>query len=215
MLALALAEPSLVAVASTALGMLPHDAAVVALVRCTVAEVPAARSPKAHTSWLPDSVQAPALGVAVQLTPPGVVRVSVTVADRAVPAPVLVTVTVKPMASPAETTGESAVLVTVIGAQSTWMPATADRAPVSWLAAPAPAWFCSRVQLASEVVAATTTVTEVPGPRSPKLQASTPAAIEQALAGAVVTPQVSPAGRVSVRVTPRAVPAPVLATVIE
>src|SRR2546425_151144 len=90
----------------------PQVAAVVGELMCTVAWAPEARSPmlQVSTPVVIEQVAAAVPPLTDQLRPALLGKVSVTVTPWAVPAPVLLTVRVKPMLSPAFTGEASAVL---------------------------------------------------------------------------------------------------------
>ena len=126
------------------------------------------------------------------------------------PVPVLASVTVKPIWSPAETSAASAVLVTetAAGRHVIW--------PESDVAGLFVAWTVAVLSYAAHCVAEvglrSSTVRVAPGARSPKLQVIVPVAIAQSAEFSVHVP---PAGSGSESVTPRAGAVPVLPTVIE
>ena len=140
----------------------------VALVMCTEALEPGAMSPKLQPStWLPTGpviVQVPGpayAGLMDQLTPDPAGRLSVRVTLRAVPvpaAPLLDTVTVKPMALPALTVSWSGVLRTETFGQSTVVDAEAVTLPAVWLVALAVAVLGYVAQLDAVVPLVTCTV---------------------------------------------------------
>src|SRR4026209_72462 len=120
------------------------------------------------------------------------------------------------MLSPASTVAASAVLVTVRSGQLTVITTAPEEllAVLASLVALALAVFVTGPQFAEVVGDEICTVT-LPGASVPMLQVKVPAAIEQ-LPPAVPpsTVQLKPAGSVSVRTTPLAVPGPALFTVI-
>ena len=91
----------------------------VGLEMCTELLAPGARSTGPKPRLPPEIAQPAASGVSLQLTPVPVGSGSLTVTPLAVPRPVLVTVTVNPIGSPALTDAASAVFVIWIVASST------------------------------------------------------------------------------------------------
>jgi hypothetical protein len=192
----------------------PQLAAVVGDVTCTVFVAPVATSPKLHVS-VPLAIEQPdTAGLIDQLVPAVVGSTSVSVTPVAVPAPVFVTVIVKPIASPALTGEPSAVFVMSIDAQFTVV--VADACTCAWLLACADAVFGYAAHEAPVVGELTCTVLDgAAAARSPKLHDSTFAVMEQpATAGSTDQLIPVPVGSGSESVTDFAVPCPVLLTTI-
>ena len=138
---------------------------------------------------------------------------SESVADLAVPGPALLTWMVKPMLLPASTVAASAVLLIERLGQFTTTCAE-DWAEPSLLVVTF-AVFEIVAQLADVVAETTCTDADAPVASDPKLHVSTPLEMEQPLTAGLID-QLSPVfdGRLSVTVTPVAVPEPLLLAVI-
>src|SRR6266540_451838 len=114
-----------------------------------------------------------------QEVPESVGRASVRWVPRAMPAPLLVTVMVNPMPSPAETEGSSAVLATSMAAPWTSTEALATSAP-SFNVATAAVLSTGELPAVAAVVGETTwTLNVPPGARSTGPQLSAPNVIWQ------------------------------------
>src|SRR5437763_1265282 len=94
-------EPSLVELACAVLLIVPQLSLRVGEEMCTEREAPLARSPKPHDSTPAAIAQSGLSGSSVQLRAPPAGSVSSRVTPRAMPSPLLVTVIVKPILSPA------------------------------------------------------------------------------------------------------------------
>lgn len=131
---------------------------------CTVVLAPAANVVGAYCNELPTIDQPALAGLMVQVRPEG--KESVKLRPLALPVPMLLNVTSKPMTSPAETgpTGFAAFCTLTSGH---WMVTLADAellavTPAASLFAEAEAVFETEPQLAEEVVACTCTVVLAP-----------------------------------------------------
>src|SRR5438128_655773 len=173
MLAVALSEPSLVVVTLAVFGMVVQEAEVVGEVMWTWLLAPDARSagPKLRTPPLMLHPLDELAASIVQLVPAVVGSVSLTVTPCAVPAPVLLTVTTKPMVSPALTVPASATLVMWMLAQLTVVSAEADTSALLVAWAVATLWYVAP-QLAAVVELVTCTLKLAPGAMSPMVQLS-------------------------------------------
>ncbi len=153
----------------------------------------------------------------VQLVPASVGSVSVTATPLATPGPLLVTVMVKPMGSPAETDAASATFSMSIEAPSTttWSVSVSVPSLVVVTTAVLTTGLAATVSLVVGLVM--WTVRTWPCARSPRLQDRMPAAIpHEAWAVPPLMVQLVPAsvGSVSVTATPLATPGPLLVTVM-
>src|SRR5436190_12200350 len=155
-------------------------ASVVALVMCTDAEAPGARSPNGHASvWFGaepviEHVPGPEYAGSIdQLTPPPLGSGSDRVADRAIPVPaalLLATLIVKPIGSPAVTCAASATFV--IDSAGGWTTTIASSWTGGWLSAVAVAMLSYVPPLAAVVVLVMWTEFDAPGAMSPNAQFS-------------------------------------------
>jgi hypothetical protein len=190
----------------------------VALVTWTCAVAPDDRLPKLQFS-VPLAIEhvpgPPYAGLMLQLTPAPVGKVSLSVADVAVPAPVLLTVSVYPIAAPAVTVAASAVFVRLSTGHCTVV--VADACFEAELLALKVAVLAYAAQLDADVALVTCTCAVAPDDRLPKLQFSAPLAIEHVpgppYAGLILQLTPAPVGNVSLSVADVAVPAPVLLAV--
>src|SRR3954467_9421946 len=219
-------EPSLVVVTWAVLttGLSATVALVVGLVMCTVRTWPEARSPRLQ-------VRVPAVmahwaaavpPLMVQLVPASVGIGSVTVTPFASPGPLLVTVIVKPIVSPAETDGASATFSMSIEAHWTVMEPVSvllARTPVASFVDEAVAELSSGPQNVLPVRSAETVyVLDPPGTRSPTVQSRTCAPSAPLMAqpaSPVVQWTAAVPGSASWSVTAFAVPWPMFSTLIE
>jgi hypothetical protein len=192
-------------------------ALVVPLTTCTVRVACDARSPNEQLSdWLgalPVIEQPAVAGLIDQFTPVPPGSGSDKVTPVAVPTPVLDTVIVKPIWSPALTVALSAVLLICKPGQFTVVLAFA--VTVGLFVASAVAVFGYVAQLAKTVALVTCTDFEVFAPMSPKLHVRVPLLIAQPAAGGLIDHAIpAPVGRASLSDTDFAVPGPALLTVI-
>ena len=151
----------------------------------------------------------------LQPIPVPVGNVSLSVAELAVPAPVLLTASVKPIDDPAATVAASAVFVRPSAGHCTVV--VADDCTELLLLALKVAVLAYTAQLDADVALLTCTDAVAPDARIPKLQLSVWFAIEQVpgplYAGLMLQPIPVPVGRGSLGVAELAVPAPVLLAV--
>src|SRR4051794_16832135 len=186
---------------------------------CTVRTWPEARSPRLQVR-LPAVMAHWAAAVPpliVQVVPASVGIGSVTVTPLATPGPLLVTVIVKPIVSPAETDGASATFSMSIEAPSTttWSVSSSEPSLVVVTWAVLTTGLSATVALVVGLVMCT--VRTWPEARSPRLQVRVPMAMAHwAAAVPPLIVQLVPAsvGIGSVTVTPLATPGPLLVTVI-
>src|SRR5256884_8681 len=216
----ALSDPSLevVTLAVLSTGELPAVAEVVGEEMCTVSTAPEAMSPKEQdrTPAEMEQLPAPVPPSMDQEVPGSVGRVSFTFTLWATPAPLLVTVMVNPMGSPADTVWLSATLAMSMAAPSTTMEADALSDPslvVVTLAVLSTGELAGVAEVVREEMC---TVKTAPEAMSPKEQDRTPAEMEQL--PAPVPPSMDQevpgsVGRVSLTFTLWATPAPLLVTV--
>src|SRR6187551_3351577 len=151
--------------------------------------------------------------VSAQSTPSG--RLSIRSTSIAAPGPVLVTVIVKLATSPALIVSSAAVLRTTTAGQLTVIVAVSETG--SSLEASAVAVLVSVPQSAASVAPETITLALASSARSPKAQLSTWPVVPASgvmVQRSLLSLQSIPLGRLSVRVTPKAVPGPLLVTVI-
>jgi hypothetical protein len=151
----------------------------------------------------------------LQLIPVPVGKVSLSVADVAVPAPVLLAVSVYPIDAPAETVAASAVFVRLSVGHCTVV--VADACFEAELLALKVAVLAYTAQLDADVVPVTCTCAVAPDDRLPKLQFRAPPVIAHVpglvYAGLMLQLTPVPVGKVSLSVADVAVPAPVLLAV--
>jgi hypothetical protein len=188
----------------------------VLLVTWTDAVALGARLPKLQLSAVPVSVQLPGplYELRPQLIPIPVGKVSVRVADVAVPAPLLPAVSVYPIDAPAGTVAASAVFVSVNVGHCTVV--VAEACTEVLLLAESVAVLAYAAQLDVEVLLITWTVAVVLGTRLPKLQLrAVPVSVQLPgpLYGLMLQIIPVPVGRVSASVTDVAAPAPLLPAV--
>src|SRR5215217_2122435 len=201
-------NPSLVVVTDAVLSTSPQFALVVVAITCTVELAPPASVSCLKTSLPPAISQSALAGSIVQVRPAG--RTSVKSRPLASPSPWLVSVTVKPICSPAETLAASAVLSTSMSAQSTSTEAEDSSDPS--LEVLTDAVLSTSPQFSFDVVAITCTVElELPA-RVDGLNTRLPAVICQSLLAGSID-HVRPPGRTSVNWMPLASPSPVLESV--
>src|SRR6266480_1575020 len=209
--ALAVSPPSFVVVTPAVLSTTPQLAAVVDEMMCTDLLSLEPRSPKSQVSTPPAIEQS--AESSLQTIPLG--SVSVRVTPCAVPGPSLVTTIVNAAVSPASIVPLSAVLRTVTLGQLTVIDALAESEP-SFVVVTF-AVLSTEPQVAAVVGEVMCTCLLAPVARLPKLHVRTPLVIEQpeSLPAASID-QFTPGsdGKVSVTVTPDAVPAPLLDAVI-
>jgi predicted ATPase len=190
----------------------------VALVTCTCAVAPDARLPKLQVSVPLAIEQLPGLvyaGLMLQLIPVPVGKVSLSVAAVAVPAPVLLAVSVYPIDAPAVTDAASPVFVRLSAGHCTVV--VADDCTELPLLALNVAVLAYAAQFDPDVALVTCTCAVAPNDRLPKLQFRAPLAIEHVpgppYAGLMLQLIPVPVGKVSLSVAAVAVPTPVLPAV--
>ena len=194
--------PSFVVVtqASLVTGLSAAVAAVVGLVTWKLKPSPATRSigPQVTTPAVSEH-SPPALSSRIQARPASVGSVSVATTPFAVPVPLLVTVTVKPIGSPGLTAAASAVLTMLMWAGLQVIEADAESKPS--LVEVALAVLSYVVHSAAEVVATTWTVALAPavrvaGPKSSVWLPAPPLMEKPSAAPSIVqvTPEPEPAG---------------------
>src|SRR2546427_506483 len=217
----ALSDPSLevVTLAVLSTGELPAVAEVVGEEMCTVSTAPEAMSPKEQdrTPAEMEQLPAPVPPSMDQEVPGSVGSGSLTVTPWATPAPLLVTVMVNPMVSPAETGELSATLAMSMAAPRTTMESDALSDPsleVVTLAVLSTGELPAVAEVVGEEMC---TVSTAPEAMSPKEQDRTPAEMEQLPAPVPPSMDQEVRGSVgsgSLTDTPLATPAPLLVTVM-
>src|SRR5215208_6398434 len=204
-------EPSLPVVTEAVFSTAPQSSALVGAVMCTDASSSGASVPKSHVSVPLSISQAALAGSIVQAKPPG--SSSVTVTPCSVPAPVLVTVIVNPMSSPASTDSSSATLSMTTTPHWTVTESSADSS--SSLLAETVASLLIVAHDCAVVGELMCTVRVASSPRSPKSHVSVPESMSQSgLSGSSVQLRPGVAGSGSDSVTSCAVPGPLFLTVI-
>src|SRR6476646_10210124 len=186
----------------------------------TVCDAPLSRLPKSQVRTPSvmehggsDPGACPSIRSIDHARPPFVGNVSVRVTLLAFPGPLSPTVIRNPIVSPPSTRGASAVFVTKMSVQFTVTVALSESCP-SFALVPL-AMFSPTPQLWAVVGETMCTDLLSSGPRSPKSQVSTPVVIEQpaSLLAASIDQSSPPlVGRLSVTVTPCAVPVPLFVT---